>query len=489
MRAVVGRAEHNGGMTPEEFRTHGHALIDWIADYRRDLAERPVMSPLQPGDVAALLPETAPESAEDPAAVLADLDRVVLPGLSLWQHPAFFHFFPANAELSSVLGDIASTGLGVLGLSWESSPALSEVEIRTMDWMRRLLGLSEAWRGVVQDSASGCALTAMIEARERAGGMSMHAAGTDQGRDRMTVYCTAHAHSSVPKAMLLAGFGREHVRQVPVREDFSMDPAALRRLVAEDRAAGFTPAAVVATCGTTATTALDPLEEIGRIARDEGLWFHVDAAMAGSAMILPERRWMWEGVELADSVVVNAHKWLGVAFDCSLFFVKDPVFLEKVMATHPSYLQSSHDEDVVNLRDWGVPLGRRFRALKLWFLLRMEGAEGLRARLRRDLDNAAWLAAQVDAAEGWERVAPTPLQTVCVRHVPDGLDPQDPADAEQIDAHTRAWAQAVNASGAAAVSLATLEDRWMVRLSVGALGTEREHVERLWDVLAEAVAR
>ncbi|TFI00905.1 pyridoxal phosphate-dependent decarboxylase family protein [Micrococcus lylae] len=476
-------------MTPEEFRTHGHALIDWIADYRSTLHERPVMSPLRPGVVAAQLSAAAPEAGEDPAAVLADLDRVVLPGLSLWQHPEFFHFFPANAELSSVLGDIASTGLGVLGLSWESSPALSEVEIRTMDWMRELLGLSEGWRGVVQDSASGCALTAMLEARERASGFAMHAGGTDQGRDRMVVYCTAQAHSSVPKAMLLAGFGRQNVREVPVDADYAMDAQALRAIVAEDRAAGLRPAAVVATCGTTATTALDPLAEIGRIAQDEDLWFHVDAAMAGSAMLLPECRWMWEGVELADSLVVNAHKWLGVAFDCSLFFVKDPVFLEKVMATHPSYLQSSHDEDVVNLRDWGVPLGRRFRALKLWFMLRMEGAEALRARLRRDLDNAAWLAAQVDAAEGWERVAPTPLQTVCVRHVPAGLDPADPADAEAIDAHTRASAQAVNASGKAAVSLATLEGRWMVRLSVGALGTEREHVERLWKVLGEAVAR
>jgi glutamate/tyrosine decarboxylase-like PLP-dependent enzyme len=291
------------------------------------------------------------------------------------------------------------------------------------------------------------------------------------------VYCSEQSHSSVEKAALLAGFGREYVRKIAVDAAYAMRPDALASAVAADLARQIRPCAVVATTGTTATTAVDPLGPIAAVAREHGLWLHVDAAMAGSAMILPECRWMWEGIERADSIAVNPHKWLGAAFDCSVYFVRDPDHLVRVMSTNPSYLRTAVDEKVKNYRDWGIPLGRRFRALKLWFLIRSEGVEGLRRRLRRDVENARWLEARVRERGGWRVLAPVALQTVCVRHEPPGLE------GDALDRHTLAWAARVNASGRAYVTPAVLDGRWMVRVSIGALATEREDVESLWDLL------
>jgi aromatic-L-amino-acid decarboxylase len=299
----------------------------------------------------------------------------------------------------------------------------------------------------------------------------------------LVVYASEQAHSSVGKAALLAGFGRDNVRPVGVDADHALDPPALEAAVRRDRDAGRVPCAVVATTGTTTCTALDPIAATARVAAAHGLWLHVDAAMAGSAMILPECRAMWEGIEGADSLVINAHKWLGAAFDCSLYYVRDPEHLVRVMSTNPSYLRSAEDGRVKNYRDWGIPLGRRFRALKLWCLLRSEGVEGLRARLRRDLENARRLADRVRATPGWRLVAPVPLQTVCVRHEPPGLA------GEALDAHTLDWAGRVNGSGEAYVTPAVLDGRWMVRVSVGAEGTERAHVEALWDLLRREAER
>lgn len=469
-------------MTPEQFRQHGHQLIDLIADYRQTIAERPVMAQVEPGYLKAALPVAAPDQGEPFEAILDDFNKLVIPGLSHWQHPDFYGYFPSNGTLSSVLGDFLSTGLGVLGLSWQSSPALSELEETTLDWLRQLLGLSTQWSGVIQDTASTSTLVALICARERASDFALTRGGLQGQPKPLIVYASAHAHSSVDKAALLAGFGRENIRLIATDEQFAMQPAALQAAIEADLAAGNQPCAVVATTGTTTTTALDPLAAIGAISQAHQLWLHVDSAMAGSAMILPECRWMWDGIELADSVVVNAHKWLGVAFDCSIYYVRDPQHLIRVMSTNPSYLQSAVDGEVKNLRDWGIPLGRRFRALKLWLMLRSEGVEALQQRLRRDLDNARWLAAQVEAAEDWQVLAPVQLQTLCIRHCPDGLE------GVALDAHTRAWADRLNGSGLAYVTPATLEGQWMVRVSVGALPTEREHVERLWANLQAVVS-
>jgi aromatic-L-amino-acid decarboxylase len=466
-------------MTPEEFRTAGHQLIDWIADYRTRVAELPVMARTTPGEVKRQLPSEPPLDPEPFAAILGDLDKIIVPGLSHWQHPRFFGYFPSNGLLASVLGDFASTGLGVLGLSWQSSPALTEVEEVATDWMRQMTGLSDAWSGVIHDTASTCTLVALMCAREKATNYSLSRGGLQAEEQPLIVYASAHSHSSVDKAALLAGFGRHNVRLVEHDANYGMRAVALEEAIQRDLAAGFRPCAVVATTGTTTSTALDPVEDLARVANRHGIWLHVDAAMAGSAMILPECRWMWQGIEGADSVVLNPHKWLGVAFDCSLYYVRDPQHLIRVMSTNPSYLRSSADAQVKNLRDWGLPLGRRFRALKLWFMIREQGVTALQNRLRRDLANAQWLADQVRQTPGWSVLAPVPLQTLCVRHQPQGLE------GEALDKHTLGWVDRVNRSGGAYLTPAILDGRWMVRVSIGAIATEREHVEALWELIRQ----
>jgi aromatic-L-amino-acid decarboxylase len=428
-------------MDAEEFRRVGHRLIDWLADHRARIPDLPVMSQVEPGAIRARLPADPPQSPESFDAIFRDLESILVPGLTQWAHPSFFGYFPSNGELSSVLGDYLSTGLGVLGLSWQSSPALTELEEVATDWMRRMLGLSDAWSGVIQDTASTSSLVALLCARERTSGYSL-ARGGLQGEARpLVVYASEQSHSSVEKAALLAGFGRENVRKIPVDARYALRADALDAAIAADLARGLTPCAVVATTGTTTSTALDPLDAIAGIARARGLWLHVDGAMAGSAMILPECRWMWDGIEGADSLVVNPHKWLGAAFDCSLYYVRDPEHLVRVLSTNPSYLQSSVDSRVKNLRDWGIPLGRRFRALKLWCLIREQGVAGLQRRLRRDLENARWLEREIAAAPGWRVLAPVPLQTVCVRHAPAGLA------GEVLERHTQAGRSASTARG------------------------------------------
>jgi aromatic-L-amino-acid decarboxylase len=469
-------------VTPDEFRRRGHQLIDWIAEYRTRVHERPVMARTSPGDVRRQVPDSPPDSPESFDAILADLETVVVPGLSHWTHPKFFGYFPCNGDLSSVLGDLASSGLGVLGLAWQSSPALTEIEEAATNWLRQMLGLSEAWSGVIQDTASTSTLVALLCARERATNYSLARGGLQAEPAPLIVYASAHSHSSVEKAALLAGIGRDNVRQIANDEAWGMRPDALEQAIQADRAAGRLPCAVVATTGTTTSTAIDPIEAVAAVARRHGLWVHVDAAMAGSAMILPECRWMWQGVEGADSLVVNPHKWLGVTFDCSVYYVRRPEELVRVMSTNPSYLQTAADAVVRNYRDWGLPLGRRFRALKLWFLIREQGVAALQARLRRDLDHAQWVSTSIRSTPDWRVLNPVVLQTLCVRHEPAGLT------AEALDRHTLAWCDRVNRSGSAYLTPALLDGRWMVRISIGALGTERLHVESLWADMQSAVA-
>jgi len=464
-------------MTPEEFRKIGHQLIDWVADYRAGIAARPVRATTEPGEIKRQLPAAPPETPESFDAIFADLDRVIMPGLTHWQHPRFFGYFPANSDLASVLGDYLSTGLGVLGITWQSSPALTELEEVLTDWVRQMVGLSAEWSGVIEDTASTSTLVALIEARERTTKYGLAAGGLQEEEKPLTIYVAAHSHSSVEKAALLAGFGRRNIRVVAHDAENAMRPDALEELVRLDLSRGLRPCAVVATTGTTTTTAFDPLDAIAKVARVHGLWLHVDAAMAGSAMILPEMRRLWSGIEQADSLVLNPHKWLGAPSDCSLYYVRDPEHLVRVFSTNPSYLRSGVDEKVKNLRDWGIPLGRRFRALKLWCLIRNEGVVGLQARIRRDLENAEWLGERVIATPNWRVLAPVRLQTVCVRHEPPGVT------AEALDRHTLAWCERVNRSGKAFLTPAMLDGRWMVRVSIGVHTTEHEDVAALWELL------
>jgi aromatic-L-amino-acid decarboxylase len=474
-------------VTPEEFRAAAHVLVDWIADHRARLADLPVRASVAPGEVAAALPHRAPGAPEPLSALLDDLERVIVPGLTHPQHPRFAAWFPANASLSSVLGDMASSGLGVIGISWESAPALTELEEVVVDWLRELAGLSDDWRGVIQDTASTACLVAMIAARERACGACARGAGLQGAPAPLTVYVSEQAHSSVEKAVVLAGYGRDNLRTVPVDpRTRAMRPDALAEAMDADRAAGRRPAAVVATVGTTNTTAIDPLADILPVAAAHGAWVHVDAAMAGSALLLPECRWMVagidgaEGVPGADSLSWNPHKWMGTVLDCSLMYVRDPAALTAVMGSTAAYLRSGSDGAVTQYRDWGVPLGRRFRALKPWFQLRLDGPEAIRARLRRDLASARELDGLVRARPGWRVLAPVVLQTVCVRHEPPGLEGDD------LDRHTLAWVAAVNDTGGAYLTPSQLDGRWMVRVSIGAEATGREDVLAIWRLMHEA---
>jgi aromatic-L-amino-acid/L-tryptophan decarboxylase len=462
-------------MTPDEFRRLGHMLIDWVADYRARVSSFPVMSQVSPGDIRERLPSVPPLQGESLDALPRELEELILPGITHWAHPSFFAYFPSNSSLTSVLADIVSTGIGAQAMSWQTSPAATELEETVVDWLRQMIGLPEPFVGVIQDTASTSTLVALLCARERTTDFGQTRGGLQSEPAPVVVYASEHANSSVSKAALLAGFGRANLRLIEADGDHALSPKALEAKIRTDLAEGRKPCAIVATTGTTATTALDPINAIADIASTYKLWLHVDAALAGSAMILPECRWMWRGVERADSLVVNPHKWLGAAFDCSLYFVRDAQHLIRVMSTNPSYLQTSADGQAKNFRDWGLPLGRRFRALKPWLLIRDAGVAGLQARLRRDLALAQWLKSKVDADPGWERMAPVWLQTVCMRHLLPGV-----SDERLLAAHNLAIAEAINQSGNAYLTPAILNGKQILRVSIGAELTQGEHVERLW---------
>ena len=460
----------------------GHQLVDWVADYREGLEGRAVMSPAKPGEIRARFAAEPPAHGGRLLEGIAALDSHVLPGITHWNHPSFFAYFPSNSSYASVLADLVISGLGVQGMSWQTSPAATEVEEVMMDWLRQMVGLSTAWTGVIHDTASTATLCALLCARERSSGYSQNGPGLQAGAPPLVVYASEEGHSSIEKAALLAGFGKQYLRLIPTDADHALRLDALEAAIFADVAAGRKPCAIVACVGTTGTTAVDPVEAIARLAARHGAWLHVDAAMAGTAMVLPECRWMWQGVEAADSIVFNPHKWMGVGFDLSAYYVRDPQHLVRVMSTNPSYLRTAQDGEVKNFRDWHIQLGRRFRALKLWFFLLDVGVEGLRARLRRDLENARWLAAQIDATPGWQRTAPVHLQTVCLRHEPAALV----GDEAALAAHNLALAARVNTSGKAYLTPSMLKGQQILRVSIGAEGTERRHVEALWALLRAA---
>jgi aromatic-L-amino-acid decarboxylase len=467
-------------MDADDFRRAGYALIDWIADYREALEARPVMSNAAPGEIRARLPRQPPERGGGARELTALLERDVLPGITHWNHPSFFAYFPSNTSYASILGDLACAGLGAQGMSWQTSPAATEVEEVMMDWLRQMIGLGEGWTGVIQDTASTATLGALICARERASGLAQAGPGLQADGPALVVYASAQAHSSVEKAAMLAGFGRAHLRLIETDERYAMRADALQAAIERDVAAGLRPCAVVATAGTTATTAFDPIAAIADVARPHEMWLHVDAAMAGTAMVLPELRALWDGVERADSLVLNPHKWMGAGFDLSAYYCRDPQHLIRVMGTNPSYLHTQHDGEVSNFRDWHIQLGRRFRALKLWFHLLDVGVEGVRALVRRDLEHARWLGARVAEAADWELVAPVALQTVCLRHAPAG------ASAEALREHNLGIARRINAAGRAYLTPSVVDGVQILRVSIGAERTERRHVEALWEALKEA---
>ena len=464
-------------MTSEEFRRHGHAVVDWVADYLDRVADLPVLAQVKPGEIRARLPAGPPEIGEPFEAVLRDLDDVVVPGLTHWQSPDFFAYFPANVSGPSILGELVSAGLGVQGMLWSTSPAMTEIETHVLDWVVDLLGLpagfssAGAGGGVLQDSASSAVLCALLAARERATGGAATHAGVDRA---LTVYTSSQAHSSVEKAVRIAGLGSDRLRLVDVDAAFALRPDDLARRMADDRAAGATPCLVVATVGTTSSTAIDPVRAAGEICRREGAWLHVDAAYAGSAAVCPELRWIHDGLELADSYAFNPHKWLLTNFDCCCFYVTDRAALVRALSILPEYLRNTATESgsVIDYRDWQVPLGRRFRALKLWFVIRHYGAEGIRRHIRSHVAAARELAAAVAADPGFELAAPALLGLVCLRH-------------RGGDEVNQAVLDRVNASGRLHLTHTRLDGKLTLRVAVGGARTERHHVLRAWEQIRD----
>ncbi|MCZ2523483.1 pyridoxal-dependent decarboxylase [Streptomyces sp. HB2AG] len=475
-------------MTPEEFRRCGRLAVDWIADYWERLDQLPVAPAVAPGEVRALLPSRPPEQGESFDAFLHDLDRVVVPRLLHWQHPRFFGYFPANASGPAVLADLLSAGLGVQGMSWITGPACTEVEQHVLDWTAELLGLPDRFRsdgpggGVIQDTASSALLVSLVAALHRAGGGRVRSEGVGAGR--YAVYATREAHSAAVKAAVITGLGERSIRYVRTDPATSaMEHGHLRALVARDAGAGVTPLMAVATVGTTSTAAVDPVAAAGRTCREYGVWLHVDAAYAGVAAVCPELRWLNDGVaEYADSYCTNPHKWLLTNFDCDAFWIGDRTLLTGALAVLPEYLRNAPTESgrVTDYRDWQIPLGRRFRALKLLAVLRWYGAEGLRDHIRRGIRHAEWFAERVRGDERFELTAPPALSLVCFR-----LRPRRGVDADRLN---RRLLDEVNATGRTFLTHSRVQGGMTLRLAAGGTFTELHHVEEAWGCVSTAAA-
>jgi aromatic-L-amino-acid/L-tryptophan decarboxylase len=463
-------------MTPDEFRRHGAELIDWIATYLEGVESLPVQSPAQPGEIRGLLPEHPPEGVETFADLLNDVDRVIVPGLTHGQHPNFFAYYPANTSYSSILAELLTAGLGVQGMSWTTSPACTEVETLMMDWMQELLGLPDTFRstsatggGVIHGSASEATLASILAARWRATGGEVNRSGETSS---LVAYSTSQSHSSIEKGLRIAGIGTDQLRHVPHDEHFAMRADALATMVADDVAAGLRPFWVCANRGTTSSMAFDPTVAIGPIAQRHQMWLHVDAAMSGIATLEPSLRWVNDGIEWADSYCTNPHKWMGVNFDCDLFYTRDRAALLGALSILPEYLRSAAAEAgaVIDYRDWQVPLGRRFRSLKLWFTLRLDGVASMRSMINHHVEMTQRLAALVAADERFEIVAPHPLNLLCIA-LRDG------------DVATDGLIEAANATGEALFTRTVLDGRSALRISVGARTTEWHHVDSAWKLL------
>lgn len=466
-------------MEIDEFRRAGHELVDWMADYLANVERLPVTPDVKPGDIRRSLPASPPRTAEPPGQLMNDFGRLILPGMTHWGHPGFFAYFPSTASPPSMLAEMLTAAIGAQCMSWQTSPAATELEQVTMDWLRQMLDLPVGFTGVIQDTSSTATLVALLTARERATGYAAAIHGLQAVDQPLTVYASRERHSSVDKAVRLAGYGIESLRLIDLDDAYAMRPEALEAAILADLDQGFVPAAVVATTGTTGTTAIDPLRAIGEVCRRHGAWLHVDASYAGSAAILPEKRWMIDGVELADSFVFNPHKWLLVNFDCSAYFVKDVDALLRTFSASPEYLRTAHDAEVANFRDWGIQLGRRFRALKLWWVIKSYGVEGIQAILRQHCAWAQAFAGWVSADERFEVAAPVPLALVCFR-----LRQREGEDLASVNERNRELMARVNATRQVYLSHTAVDGRYTIRLAIGARATELRHVQEAWALIA-----
>jgi len=460
-------------MKKEEFRKYGYQLVDWIADYLEKVENYPVKSTVKPGEIKAKLPSSPPLHPESMDRIMEDFEKIIVPGLTHWQHPGWFAYFPSNNSPASILGELLSAGLGTQGMVWQTSPAATELEEVVMDWLRQMIGLPEGFAGVIQDTASTATLCALLAAREKATGQTVNESGFS---GVLRVYASREAHSSVEKGVKIAGFGKKNLVYIPVDEEFAMIPGELEKALEADLKAGYKPACVVATVGTTSSGAVDPLKPIGEICRKYDLWLHVDAAYAGTAAILPEKRWALEGAEQADSLVFNPHKWMLTNFDCSAFFIREPQLLTRTFEIHPEYLKTGVDAVVKNFRDWGIQLGRRFRALKLWFVIRDYGVEGIKKIIRKHIHLAELFRDELQQDKRFEIMAPVYFSLVCFRL-------NDGRSEEQLNALNQRLLEAINDTGRVFLTHTTLNGKYTLRLVVGQRTTEERHVRQALEII------
>jgi len=467
-----------GDMPVEEFEEYGRRALGWAAEYLAHPGRHPVLAQVRPGDVKRALPAEPPRRGESMERILEDFQRTIIPGITHWNHPAFFAYFAITGSAPGILGELLASTLNVNAMLWKTSPAATELEEVTLGWLRRMVGLPEAFMGIIMDTASVASLCAIAAAREAVAEHRFREDGM-AGGPRLRMYTSEQAHSSIEKAGIVLGLGRAGVRKIPVDADFRMDVDALRRAVAEDRQAGWRPFCVAATVGTTSTTSVDPVPAIAEVCRAEDLWLHVDGAYAGIAAIVPEFRWALAGCERADSVVINPHKWLFTPIDCSAFYCRRPEVLRAAFSLVPEYLRTAEAEQTAarDFMDYGVQLGRRFRALKLWMVIRYFGVEGLAARLREHIRLGQLLASWIDEDPEFERMAPTPFSTVCFRAHPRSVA------AGALDQLNAALLEAVNATGRAYLSHTRLRDQFTLRCAIGNIRTTEDHVRAAWDLL------
>ena len=469
-------------MTPDEFRKHAHDLVEWMASYLENVEHYPVRSRVKPGDIFKQLPDNPPSEGQSFDDILKDIEEIIMPGITHWQSPGFFAYFPANTSPPSILAEMITATLGAQCMNWETSPAAAELEEKVMNWLREMTGLPDDFEGVIQDSASTATLSAIITAREKITNFKINNEGQNSA-GILRVYCSEQAHSSVEKGVRISGIGKNNLVKIPVKKDFSMDPEKLGEAIAADMEKGYLPCCVIATIGTTGTTAVDPLKAIGMICRKNNVWLHVDAAMAGTALILPEFRWMIDGKEYMDSFLFNPHKWMFTNFDCTAFFIRDAEILIRTFEILPEYLRTRTRGQVNDYRDWGIPLGRRFRALKLWSVIRSFGTNGLQDKIRQHIRFASELEKLIAKEPDFEILAPVVINVVCFRYCPAGMNEKE------INIINEKLNHQLNDSGKIYLSHTVLNGKYTLRMVTGQTNVTFDHVAQAWELIKKTARR